>query len=562
MVSEKGYWARRTGRRGLIQGMALAGAGAGAIALIGCSGKQEQTAVPATAQPLRGGTLRYIHNPGRDGVFPRGLDPHVVQASESGRQGLFYQSIIRQNPRTFNLEAQIAQRWEQPSATEYLFSLAPGIKFHNKPPANGRAMTVDDVVYSLNRARTNEPRFLNRSLLDSVETIDAANSTTVRIRTKEPDVSTLTNLSAFSLAIVAPEVIEKAGDKFLTPETAVGTGPFILQSMGEVGSMQVRNPDYWKSGLPYLDAVQLSQFREQAAGWAAFLAGQVDIHPVPGTESKKFTEEQQSNFAHEWFPDVGQQGLYVNIQKKPFDDRRVQRALRLLMDSEEVVKAHAEVWYGRGRIISAIPAALAEWDLSEDEYRQHLQWKQPKDEAAREAISLLSAAGFNRENPLTFELFPTSAPPQAAQGELLQAQYHRLGQGAVKVASLRALDSAALTTLMVRGEFDVTISGMVAALPEVDAYFRTFYRTGGSRNYGKYSDTTLDGMIDKQRTLFDDASRKSAVKDILRYLIDRAPYVSWSGRYILNATRTSVHDFAPEGESFGFGYQFEHVWLS
>jgi len=52
---------------------------------------------------------------------------------------------------TLAVEPEGAQKWEQPSPTEYLFHLQPNVKFHNKPPANGRLMTADDVVFSLNR---------------------------------------------------------------------------------------------------------------------------------------------------------------------------------------------------------------------------------------------------------------------------------------------------------------------------------------------------------------------------------------------------------------------------
>ena len=71
----------------------------------------------------------------------------------------------------------------------------------------------------------------------------------------------------------------------------------------------------------------------------------------------------------------------------------------------------------------------------------------------------------------------------------------------------------------------------------------------------------LDRMIDRQRTIFDQPQRKAAVREALTYMIDRAPYSSWTGRYVLNATQPDVRGWNPEGESFGFGFQFETVWL-
>src|SRR6476660_8907488 len=136
-------------------------------------------------------------------------------------------------------------------------------------------MTADDVVYSLNRVRTDDPRFQNRLLLSSVDKIEAPDKATVRVTTKVPDTTTLVNLAGFSVAVLAPEVVDKAG-KFGTPETAVGTGAFMLQEMtvGQSATV-VRNPDYWKPGLPYLDSIRSQYFPDSGTTYAAFKAGQI-----------------------------------------------------------------------------------------------------------------------------------------------------------------------------------------------------------------------------------------------------------------------------------------------
>jgi ABC-type transport system substrate-binding protein len=68
-------------------------------------------------------------------------------------------------------------------------------------------------------------------------------------------------------------------------------------------------------------------------------------------------------------------------------------------------------------------------------------------------------------------------------------------------------------------------------------------------------------MIDKQRTIFDVNQRKAAVKDILRYMMDNAPYTSWSERELINLANRKVHGYAPEGISTTWGYNYEQVWM-
>jgi peptide/nickel transport system substrate-binding protein len=546
-------------RRGLLGATALGGAG---LALAACNGKPTPAKPSGSeaAKPQRGGTLR------RRSVtqgYQGGFDPHVQAGSQTGEMGFFYQGLVKLNPSTTAIEPQLAQKWEQPSQTEYLFHMQPGVKWHNKPPANGRALTAEDARYSLERLRSSDPRFINRSLLDSVDKIEAVDAGTLRMTAKQPDASVVGNLAAFSAAILAPEVADKAG-RFPTAETAVGTGAFILQTHDDTGVTLVRNPDYWRPGLPYLDGIRDQNFGDDGSAWAAFLVGQLDTNYVPGTDAKKIFAEQANKYHLNWYADVGWVGLQANLKVKPFDDPRVTRGMRLMVDHDEALTAWADAYLGRGRLSVALPAALSDWDFSEDEYRsKFLEFKHPKDEAVKEGLSLLAAAGFNKDNPLKFVMNGLTGPLAftTAQSQLMQAQFNQLSQGVLK-ADLQLLDETHQREAVSSHNFQYFITNLVPGQPyEPDSWFRTFYYTNGSRNYGFYSDPKLDVLIDKQRGIFDNAQRKAAVKDVLLYLINNAPYTSWSSRYNPNAAQLKVHDFAPEGNSAVWGHHYDQVWI-
>jgi ABC-type transport system substrate-binding protein len=153
-------------RRRLLQAAALGSAGVGLAAVFGCSGNQQQSVTTntpdATPQAKRGGTL--TRRAAGTGVFDVGFDPMVLTAAQVGLHGLFYQSLLRLNARTLQVEQEIGQKWEQPSPTEYVIHLTPGVKWHNKPPVNGRELTADDVVNSYNRARSEQPSRRSTSL--------------------------------------------------------------------------------------------------------------------------------------------------------------------------------------------------------------------------------------------------------------------------------------------------------------------------------------------------------------------------------------------------------------
>ena len=487
------------------------------------------------------------------------FDPDIENQDAAKGYTLFYERLLAYNLRTYAVEPEIAQKWEQPSPTDYVFHLQPGVKWQNKPPVNGRPLTVDDVVWSLERARTNDPRFISRSYLASVDRIEAPDKATVRITTKGPDAVTLKKLSDDNLAILAREVIEKYA-KLSTAEAVVGTGPFVMKTLEEgVGAEYVRNPDYWKPGLPYLDGFRTKDLEDSLAAWSAFLSGQLDVALAPGSAVEQYLAKQAPGFSPDWFADDTVAFLYPNLQRKPMDDARIVRALRLLIDHDEFIKAWAEAQYGRGRYGSIFPTALSAWDLTDDEYRSHLEWKQPKDAAVKEGLALLSAAGFSKESPLRFTLDALNAQQYQVGAQLVQAQWQRLGQGVVDI-KLNFSDSPTALKIKVNRSFTYAYFGNSGGLADPDAWLSASYHSGGSLNFMGLSDSKLDAMIDKQRTIFDEPKRKLLVKQIVQYMIGQGPSVIPANRYILDGVQSRVRGHVPEYHMNA--HQYQSVWLA
>src|SRR5262249_40683121 len=77
----------------------------------------------------------------------------------------------------------LAEKWESLSPTVIEFTLRKGVKFHNKPPVNGREVTAEDAKYSIERFRS---RSAFRARFDVVQAIDVVNRYTLRVTLKEP----------------------------------------------------------------------------------------------------------------------------------------------------------------------------------------------------------------------------------------------------------------------------------------------------------------------------------------------------------------------------------------
>jgi peptide/nickel transport system substrate-binding protein len=101
-------------------------------------------------QPKRGGILRLR------GFDPIHFDPHLTLTFKTHTTLSFvYSTLLRHKvgadvpPGTFTVEPRLAERWEALDDTTYVFQLRQGVKWHNKPPVNGRELVAEDVKFTL-----------------------------------------------------------------------------------------------------------------------------------------------------------------------------------------------------------------------------------------------------------------------------------------------------------------------------------------------------------------------------------------------------------------------------
>jgi peptide/nickel transport system substrate-binding protein len=206
-----------------------------------------------------------MHNQGSRirGWDPAHFDPHLTINNYTNYMLSFvYSRLVRHKvgadvqPGTFPVEPDLAQRWEELDDTTYVFHLRKGVKWHNKPPVNGRELVAEDVKFTYDRFLM-EKGNANRFLLEPVDRVEVVDRYTVQFLLKEPYVWLVNALAyPWSMWIVAPEVVQQYGD-LKKPETAIGTGPFVLERYEpNVKAVFTRNPDYFRQGQPYVDGVE------------------------------------------------------------------------------------------------------------------------------------------------------------------------------------------------------------------------------------------------------------------------------------------------------------------
>jgi peptide/nickel transport system substrate-binding protein len=286
-----------------------------------------------------------------------------------------------------------------------------GIEFHN-----GKTLSADDVIFSIRRIITLPGADARGYASVDLKGMRKLDNRTVRLELKRPDVS-LPGKLASNLDMMVPVGFD--------PKKPVGTGPFKFVSMTPGKKMSfVKNPNYWRKGLPYLDALDVVTLTDDTARVNALLGGQVQaIEAVPAAnvpllQGRSDVQILESKTG-QWQP------IVMNTSKPPFTDVRVRQAMRLIVDRPQMV---AQGLAGHGYVANDI---FSPYDSG---YNHGLPQRQQDLEKAK---SLLAAAG---QSNLTVTL--TTA--QIYGGLIEQAQvFAQQAKGAGVTVNIQQLDPTA-----------------------------------------------------------------------------------------------------------------------
>jgi peptide/nickel transport system substrate-binding protein len=461
-------------------------------------------------------------------------------------------------PGTFPIEGDLAESWTQPNETTYIFKLRRGVKWHNKPPVNGRELTADDVVFSANYFLTVKGN-ANAYMLKSVDKVEAVDKYTVKFTLKEPFVWFLDMISnPHAVAIVAKEVLEKYGD-FKKAESVVGTGPWMLDSYRpNVGLTYVRNPSYFIAGQPYIDRVEATVDEDNASRTAAFLSGKYDLGwEFPGTinrtdwvQIKDNLKQKRPKLQTVEFPSPVMSHISMRTDQKPFSDIRVRYAMSMAIDRKNIIDATLE---GVGALNPPVPAGLKEWSVPFDKLGEGAKYY--KHDPA-EAKKLLAAAGYPNGFPISM-CFTT-------YGSTLLVDIMQLVQKDLKAVGIDAKidqkEYGAYIATCFYGKFDSTTFGPQTGFLEPDNFLFGQYYPEELKNQSHINDPVVADMIVRQRRTLDIAKRRELIFEIQRYLANKQYYIQMPSSVYVAVWEGAVKNYAPN-MGYDYGGRLQAAWL-
>jgi len=423
---------------------------------------------------------------------------------------------------TFDVRPAIAKSWTvSPDARVWTFRLRPGLKFSDGTPIDAAA-----VKFNFDRWRlTSDPYHGNlpfgyyASMFGGfpglITDVRAPKSDTVVISIARAFSPFLHDLAMPSFAISSPTAIRANADSYGQPGTPpVGWGPYTLAEWVKDDHMTLAaNPDY--PGKPAYTTVVVRDIPDQSTSVLEMQKGTVDILTDPRPDDA-VTLAKQAGLTVAYQPANNNSYVAFNVDRKPFGDLRVRRAMAYAIDVDAIVTG----LYPKGAMVAYnwTPPGMLGDDPSVRPY--------PHDVA--KAKALLAAAGFPKgfATDLYYPTLPRPYMPEPQRiAETIQAQ---LAQAGVAV-TLQPFEWGTFLDKVRHGEHPMCLIGWSGDNGDPDNFFvplldkDTANAKPNGQNYSFWRDEAFHKLLMSGQAAVGDAKRAPFYRQANARIADQVP---------------------------------------
>ena len=505
---------------------------------------------PAVAQaPKKGGILNY----GVVAELPTS-DCHATTTFATLHPvAPMYSTLLKfQGPHDNNkIVGDLAESYEASAdALTYTFKLRRGVKFHD-----GSDFTAADIKATYDRIR-NPPEGITstrKALHSAIQTIETPDPHTVIFKLSRVDMSLLLQFASPFNCVYSAAALAKDPD--YPAKTAMGTGAFqFVEYVKGSHWSGTRFDGYFLKDRPYLDGYKALIVKGTAVV-SGLQGGQFDAEfrgrsPAERDQLVSAMGDKIAVVEGPWITNIQ---LYVNTQKKPFDDIRVRQALTLAIDRWGGGENLGKISLIRG--VNGTFRPGASWSLPRPELEKIPGYWRDIEKSRAEARRLLAEAGVPN---LKLKLLNRQlGQPFQPAGIYAVDQWRRVGIQ----AEHSELETKVYFDALFKGDFDVAVNNISDFADDPSAQFNTLVSSKlSSVSYSRHEDSKLDELFQKQAVEIDPAKRMGLVNEFERHALTQAYSfpVLWYQRIVANNKKVKGWELQP---SHFAGQNLVEVWL-
>ena len=510
-------------------------------------------ASPAAAQK-QGGTLQvYISaNPSSLSILEE-VSFTTVMASGPVFNGLVVFDPMKPVGGIDTVIPDLAESWAwDESGTQLTFKLRQGVKWHD-----GKPFTAKDVQCTWHwlNGKADEyfrknPRRVWWTNLKEV-TVNGDHEATFHLARPQPAVLALMG-SGFG--VVYPCHVA-AKDQRINP---IGTGPFrFVEFKSNEKVRLVRNPDYWKKGFPYLDAVEYTIVTNRSTRVLGLIARAFDLTTTGDITVPIMTDiaSQAPQIVCTLGPTNVSANVLVNDKRPPFDNLNLRQAMALALDREAFITILSQGASSVSGNMMALPEGL--WGMPKEKLEALTGYKGTIEERRAHARKIMEGLGYSAQKKLSLKVSTRDLASYKDAAIIFVDHLNQLHFA----AELEIIELSVWFGRAARQDYSVALNLTGSSVDDPDATLVESYACESEYNFTKYCNPEVTKLLEDQSAERDVAKRREIVWEIERILNEGvARPVILHGR-TAQCRQPYVKGHVRAANSIYSNWRHEQVWL-
>ena len=485
---------------------------AAALAVAGCQGKT----VRRPACPAGQVCLEYGNE-----IEPLTLDPQTANLITEGRIiGDLMMGLTTEAPDATPRPGMATDWTTSPDGLTWTFHL------RESKWSDGVPLTADDFVYAYRRVLDPKTASIYAylvALLKNGQAVNEGKAPLSAVGARALDAHTL-ELTLEHPAPYLPEllmhqsfypvprhVVEKLGDKWVSPGNYVSNGPYKLVAWQLGDHVQIaRNAEFFDAAHVCVDRINYYPTSDAVSAERRVQRGELDLNTTFQSNRLQHLKEVMPGYAR---PALTLATFYLSFNTrdvKPLKDIRVRRALSEAIDRDFITAKLQRA--GQQPAYSFVPPGVANYA-----YGAGAAWaREPFAQRQAEARALLAQAGFTPAHPLKLEIKAANASETLLLMEAIQADWRSIGVEASIVQNEGQIAFAAYRDR----DFQVGAMSWYADFNDPVTFLGLLKSDTGAQNYGDYKNPAYDALLAKADQEPDAARRALILREADQRMMD------------------------------------------
>jgi extracellular solute-binding protein family 5 len=297
-----------------------------------------------------------------------------------------------------NIVPELAQEITKVSPKETLIKIKNDIKF-----SNGETLTIDDVLFSLERAKASPKMSQDLYMIESFEKVD---DRTLKINTLYDAGNLLHKLASGGVAIINKKAFEEDENNI------VGTGMFKLKEWVAGEKLVLERNEFFKDSKSNIDTLVVKFVPEANSRMIMLETGEIDLaRDLLPLDFQKISEDTKFTTVEVETP--SNMFLGFDLRNELLADKRVRQAIAYAINNEDLVKT---VFNGSASVAtSPVPKITTGHNENSNNYPQDIE----------KAKQLLAEAGY--PNGFNIELFVSEDNQRIDMAVIIQDNLKKIG---------------------------------------------------------------------------------------------------------------------------------------